>query len=260
MGPRLMHRRDLLALGASAMAVPWADAQPAGADKPLLLVNALYPPFVNAPGHPRGEGIDIDIAREALRRGGGRYKLDVQIVPWKRALFMLEHGVADFTTTVAYTPERDRFLAWSGAYRSHIAYHFYSRKGANVSVRRIEDVARYRLGLSAGFFYPQPIRQQAGSRIEQAKDIATVVKLLLTDRVDLIVISNYAGAWEIREQGVADQLDVQPFEFPNENQAFMAFSRARPNPVALAAMTAGLASMVRDGTVARLEQKYLSAP
>jgi hypothetical protein len=54
-------------------------ARPAGAqsgvpasaplDAPLLLVNTPYPPFVNTPGHPRGEGIDIEIARLALQRG-----------------------------------------------------------------------------------------------------------------------------------------------------------------------------------------------
>ncbi len=252
----MTSRRLWLAGSAATLAGPWALAEPEP-EQTLVLATAPYPPFVNLPGHPRGEGIDIDIAREALRRGGGHYRLDVQMVPWRRALFMLEHGVADFTTTIARTPERDRFLDWSTAYRTRIVYRFYSRKGSKVSVRRIEDVARYRLGLSAGFFYPEPILQQAGQNVEHAKDIATVVRLLQTGRVELIVISNYAGVWEIREQGMAGQFDVQPFEHSNENSAFMAFSRSRPHAAALAAMNTGLAAMQRDGSITRMEQRYL---
>lgn len=255
----MTHGRRLL-LGLCAAALPLHAAWAAPAPQQLTLVNAAYPPFVNAPGHPRGEGIDIEIAREALRRGGaGRFTLAVEIVPWRRALFMLEHGTADFTTTSARTPERERFLDWSGPYRVRISYRFYSRKGADVQVKHLPDLARYRLGLSAGFFYPAPILAQTGTHTEQAKDIAGVVKLLQAGRVELIVLSNYAGVWEIREQGVADQLQAQPFEYANKNAAYMAFSRARDNTEARAAMTAGLTAMLQDGSVARIERKYLLA-
>ena len=255
----MTDRRTLLAAGLAALASPWAAAAEPAADNdaPLLLVNTPYPPFVNTPGHPRGEGIDIELARMALQRGGYTGKLEVQIVPWKRALFMLEHGTADFTTTVARTAERDRFLAWSGAYRTRIRYRFYSLKGAGVRLHRLEDLSRYRLGLSAGYFYPEAIRRQAGENFEQVKDIATLLRLVTSGRVDLIVISHYAGIWEIREQGLTDQLERQPFEFPSESPAFMAFSRVRPNPAAQAALTQGLAAMVRDGTVAHVEARYL---
>lgn len=256
-------RRRLLAAGLCVLAARPAGAQsgvPASAplDAPLLLVNTPYPPFVNTPGHPRGEGIDIEIARLALQRGGYMGKVEVQIVPWKRALYMLENGNADFTTTVAKTPERDRFLTWSGAYRTRIRYRFYSAKGSPVRVNRLEDLSRYRLGLSAGYFYPEAIRRQAGGNVDQVKDIATLLRLVLSGRVDLIVISNYAGTWEIREQGMAERLERQPFELASESPAHMAFSRVHANAAAQAAMTAGLAAMVRDGTVAQIESRYLA--
>ena len=255
------RRRRLLGLAASALVLPPAmthAAAPAGEPPVLRLVTSPYPPFINPPGHPRGDGIDIDIAREALKRGGAdRWRVEVLQVPWKRALFMLEQGLADFTTTIARTPERERFLDWSVAYRFHVLYRFYSRKGAAVSVHRLEDAARYRLGLAAGVFYPEAILQQAGNNIEQAKDVPTAIKMLQTGRVELVVISNYAGVWEIRENGLAGQLDAQPFEFQTEKPAFMAFSRARRQPEALAAMSAGLAAMLKDGSVARIEQRYL---
>ncbi|PTT88069.1 hypothetical protein DBR42_10420, partial [Pelomonas sp. HMWF004] len=85
-----------------------------------------------------------------------------------------------------------------------------------MQVKRLADVARYRRDLSAGFFDPEPLLAQAGTHPEQAKDIA--------------------GAWEIREQGLADPLLAQPFEYANEGAAYLAFSRARDNAEARAAM------------------------
>jgi hypothetical protein len=104
----------------------------------------------------------------------------------------------------------------------------------------------------------EAIRRQAGDNVDQVKDIATLLRLVLSGRVDLIVISNYAGTWEIREQGMSEQLERQPFELASESPAHMAFSRVHANAAAQAAMTAGLAAMVRDGTVAQIESRYLA--
>lgn len=251
-------RRRLLALGAASLAPAWALADTAA---PLVLVNTIYPPLVNPPGDASGEGIDIEIAREALRRGGHAGPIDIQWVPWKRALFMLEHGKADFTTTVNYSTERDRFLRWSLSYRAGKHYHFYTRRGAGRQLSRLQDLQGLRLALSAGYIYPKAVLDQVGGRVEYGRDVSAAVQLVERDRADVVLVTALVGQWEVRRLGLADRLDRQPLEHFNPEPTFMGFSKSSPrSAAAVAAMDAGLAGMQRDGSIARMEKRYMSAP
>lgn len=250
-------RRHLITAGASALATPWALAQPTEPE-PLVLANAVYPPLVNPPGDPRGEGVDIDVAREALRRGGAPWPVTVQWVPWKRVLFMLERGLADLTTTVNHSPERERFLRFSDGYRNGTRYFFFSRKGLNLKLRKLDDLRGHRLALAEGFFYPEPVLAAVGRAVEYGKDVATAVRLVEAGRADVVIVSHLAGLWAVRQQRLEAVLERQPLEFMKPSPVYMAFSRERPRSVvALAAMNAGLASMRADGSIARIEAQYM---
>jgi polar amino acid transport system substrate-binding protein len=249
-------RRHFLRSGALLLPA-WAQAAPA-VDAPLKLANTVYPPLVNPAGHASGEGVDVDIAREALRRGGWRGEIEVQWVPWKRVLFMLERGLADFTTTVNHSADRDRFLRWSSSYRAGKHYHFYTRRGSGLKVEKLQDLQGLRMAVGAGYIYPQPVIDQMQGRVEQARDVAAAVQLVEHQRADVVIVTALVGLWEIRQLQLADRLERQPLQFFNPEPTYMAFSKASPRtPAALAAMDAGLAAMLRDGSIGRIEKRYV---
>lgn len=246
-------RRSVLA--ASALLAPSLQAT-APPSRRLLLVNAEYPPFVMSPGDAQGPGMDIDIAREAMRRSG--YAIDVELVPWRRALHMLEHGQADLTTTISLSGDRSRYLRFSIGYREAVQYRFYSRRGASVALERLDQLNGISLGLTSGFFYPQAIREAPGVRIHEGKDLATTVQMLQASRTDLIVVNHLAGAWTIRRLGLEDKLQRLPFVYSSGSPTYMAFSRVRhPDDAALEAMDRGLKQMLADGALKRIESRYL---
>lgn len=241
---------------AGALLAPVAVAQTASPG--LVLVNTIYPPLVNPRGDAAGEGIDIEIAREALRRGGHAGPIDIQWVPWKRALFMLQQGTADLTTTVNYSTERDRFLRWSLSYRAGKQYHFYTRRGAGQQLTRLEDLQGLRLALSAGYIYPQAVLDQVSGRVEYGRDVSAAVRLVEHDRADVVLVTALVGQWEVRRLALADRLDRQPLQHFNPEPTFMAFSKNSPRAeAALVAMDHGLASMQRDGSIGRIEKRYV---
>ncbi|MDN3919278.1 substrate-binding periplasmic protein [Roseateles violae] len=252
--PDLLRRR---LLGATLLApLPGLPLHASAASAPLRMVNAVHPPFVNPSDHPRGEGIDIEIAREALRRGGD-YRFELELLPWKRALLMLERGEADLTTTISRNGDRDRYLAWSSAYRLAAGYSFFARPGSRPRLEGLEGLAGKTIGVLAGYFYPPNIVEQAGVVLEPARTPAQLAQKLGAGRADLIVISTRVADVELREQELARQIERQPYQYPASSPNYMAFSKLRPHAQPLAAMEAGLASMARDGSLRRIEQKYL---
>ena len=250
--PFHLDRRRWLA---SLAAVPALAHAEKGASAPLVMVNTIYPPFVNAPGDPGGEGLDVEIAREVLRRIG--HTMELQVVPWRRVLLMLEYGHADFTTTISRRDDRDRYLEWSNPYRLGAAYRFYALKSSKFKLNSLDDLRGRRLGLIAGFNYPPPITEVPNVRLERTGDIAMLTKMLIADRTDFMVVTAIAGAWEIRKLGLADRLEQQPYEYTSTSPNYLAFSKRRPIAGKLPAINAALQAMVKDGSMARIQAKYL---
>jgi polar amino acid transport system substrate-binding protein len=250
----MILRRPLLCLPALAWPGAGAAAEPSNA--PLLLVNAVYPPFVNPPGHPQGEGLDVEIAREALRRAGREMR--VELLPWKRALLMLENGQADLTTTISRNGDRDRYLRWTQSYRNGANYHFYTRKGSALQLNSLADLAGRHLGMVQGFFYPEAISGQQGVVIDSARDVTVLARKLQAGRIEVMVVTGIRGAWEIREAGLADQLVRQPFQYTAVSPNYIAFSKLRCDESLVAATRAALRQMMADGSMAAIERRYLT--
>ena len=102
-----------------------------------------------------------------------------------------------------------------------------------------------------------PLDQVEG-RLEQARDVAAAVQLVEHERADVVIVTALVGLWEIRQLGIADLLERQPLQHFNPEPTFMAFSKASPRtPAALTAMDAGLAAMQRDGSIGRIEKRYV---
>lgn len=227
------------------------------AQAPLRLANAPYPPFVMPEGDALGDGMDIEIAREAVRR---TLRREVQLVrmPWKRVLAELEQGEADFTTTISLSGDRRRFLLFTQGYRTEVRYHVYTRADSNLQLNGLADLAPLRLVGSAGFFYPPALRSATRSPWVEAKDIEMAVRMLYAQRVDGVVLNHLAGAWQVRQLGLQKDLQLQPFTYRSGSPTYMAVARARPEAAALvAALDRGLRSLRADGGLGAIERRYL---
>lgn len=242
-----LSRRLLLACALPAA----ARAKPA----PLVMVNTVYPPFVNAPGDPAGEGLDVEIAREALRRAG--HEMTLTLRPWKRVLLELETGQADFTTTISRRDDRSRYLAWSPAYRNGADYCFFARPGAPFTLAQLDELQGRRLGVVSGFHYPPPLLQVPRLQLVPGRDVTMLVKMLLAERSDYMVATALAGRWELKQLGLSEQVREQPYRYHSDSPNYLAFARARPKAMAaLAGVSAALTQMRADGTLRRIEQRY----
>lgn len=233
-------------------------AASATAPRELLLAVSTLPPYVLEAGHPAGDGIDVDIAREALRLGGG-YRLRVERLPWRRVLAMLEQGEADLTAAARETPERRQFLGFSRGYGGTVQHDFYMRRERGTAIRKLADLASLHVGVVAGFAFPPPLQAALGGQLDQAISLPTLLRMVAARRVDVAVVNHLPGRWLLQELGLADQLLRQPFSHDSGDQTHMAVSRVKPDQEAiLAALDRGLAMLARaPGGWARFETPYL---
>jgi polar amino acid transport system substrate-binding protein len=220
-----------------------AGAAPARGAAPLRLVAEVDPPYV-LPGHePLGAGIDIDIARQALALGQGP-DFRVQLLPFRRALILLENGQADLTLGLGITPERERYLAFSQPYGGEVRHQFISATGSRVRVRALDDLRSLRVGLVRGYAYPEGVMRTIGQPASWASSKSALLRMVVAQRIDVAVMEAQAARWVAGELGLQAALQAQPFEIRSASGAHFAFSRASPAAMAArAAMDRGLALM-----------------
>lgn len=247
----MLTRRGLLLSGAGV-----AQAAPS---RRLRLVNDVYPPYVMPAGEALGDGIDVELLREALAPAG--YTLELQLLPWRRALAMLEQGEADLTTTVSLSADRDAYLHYSVGYRRQVLYSFFALKERKLELRSLAQLSGYRLGLAAGFRYPPAIEAAAIGRVDRGRDLPTLVNMLAAQRVDVICGNHLPLAWSIRQQGLAKELQRQPYAYRSRSSTYMAVAKRR-HPASgglLASVDAGLQRLQATGRAAAIERRYLQA-
>lgn len=254
-----MHTRRHFSLAMGSLPLV-ASATPTGsaAARRLVLVGDVNPPYLLDAGHPLGDGLDADIAREALRLGGN-YTLEVQRVPWRRALSMLEFGQADFAAGARNTPERQRFLGFSQGYGRNVHHALYTRQDWHRKpVRELADLRGLTVGLVNGYAYPAELRAALTGRIETALNMPTLLRMLAAQRIDLVVLSGLPGQWLVQEMNLGGTLLRQPYVHDSGQPTQMAFSLQRPGHAeALAAMNRGLAQLAQEKAWARFEARYL---
>jgi ABC-type amino acid transport substrate-binding protein len=173
-------RRQFLTL----VTIPALGGAVPGAVATLRMVSETLPPYVLPEDHPLGEGIDVDIARQALGAQGG-LPIRLERLPWRRALALLESGEADLAPGVRRTAERERFLAFSQPYGSVVRHRAYSAREVRFSVRRSADLAQWHVGLVEGYAYPESLLAALGARVSRLPDEPALLRVAAAGRVDV---------------------------------------------------------------------------
>lgn len=222
----------------------------------LRLVAEPEPPYVLPLGHPLGEGIDIDIARAALRQGGGP-DFDVQLVPFRRAMAMLEQGAADLTVGLGRTPEREQVLAFSQPYGNEVWYQFLRAATRPARVKGLEDLRDLHIGAVRGHSLPAVLEAALGPRVSRVTSREALLRMASAGHVDLAVMERVTVRWLLQEMGLQAQLRAEPFELRSGGAPHIGFSRRSADAMAaLAPMNRGIERLAAGGWSA-FEEPYL---
>ncbi len=164
----------------------------------LLVVYTEWYPYT----YKNGKGFEIEIFKAVMDKIGVRVIL--KEFPFKRCLKMIETGTAHAVVSVLDTPDRRRYIIFSGEYISVSRTLFFTRKESKVRYTgSLKDLKTYSIGTIAGFSYGTEFDNAKSLRKEEVLDAERLVKLVLGGRYDL-GIENQAVI-----KGVAQKLGVE---------------------------------------------------
>jgi len=187
--------------------------------KLLVVTDNSFPPFEFVED---GEvkGIDVEVFGLVMQRLGIPY--EVQLLPWTRALKLVETGDADVLLTATYSKERGEFAYYTPdqiefletnkipkAYISKSNWVFFIR---NIhqdtfifeSLEQIRD-DKYRIGFNANYAYgPKILGAGWDTRVYQTTEENFAA--LAEGKIDMYLSDDVVGLWVLEKMGLQDQV------------------------------------------------------
>lgn len=195
-------------------------------------------------------GALVELTIAAFKRAG--YNVDIQYLPWKRALEKSLAGDFDVLLGVYYTKERELLLAYSEPI-GKLDLCLVKRSGDDIRFTTLEDLKPYPIGLVRGAAVSPEFDHAARTflNIEYVSILEYNIRKLLNHRIDLFVDKNFMVQKIIREKYPDSIAKVDILSPPLQSMGFYnAFPRSRPDHLHLLnAFNEGLAQLVSDGTM-----------
>lgn len=229
-------------------------ALPAQAQRLVFAFNTAEPyKVLDADGRPAGAYVDI--IRELARRS--QLVLQIEQVPLKRVLAMLENGSADISIGIKGGPDRDSYLQFLDPPFAPSTRTVVLQRASDPRVlRSYDDLLPLRIGVVEGVHYFPRFDDDRRLQRDAAPNVDSALRKLLAKRFDVLMINSLQAQGELRGKRYHHQVREAAVSFEFGPPRRIALSRYSPVAQQLqGVLSAQLAGMVKDGTIRRLLAK-----
>jgi polar amino acid transport system substrate-binding protein len=208
------------------------------------------PPGEYLDKNDRVTGPTAEMVRELMKRLG--IKKEIQLLPWIRAYKMAQLGPRTAVFETTRSEERENQFKWVGPIK-RIRWTFFGRKNSKITANSLEDLKKLRLiGVYLGDAKGDYLKSKGFTNLFQPPTAVQCVKMLMSDRLDLVFFSDLGTPEVIRDAGYQPDDLVEVF-ISETRYGYIALSKDSPDEeVRLWQKT--LDDMKKDGTFARYYQ------
>jgi len=238
-----LHLLTLLLAAATTAAVGAAPA----AD--MLFITTEHSPPASMLDGDTVVGRETEKIREMLVRSEIPHQ--ISLLPWKRAYMLAQQQERNCVYSTTRTPEREKLFKWVGpTYETE--WLLLGRADRKLTLRTLDDARPLRIGTYLGDARDEYLRER-GFLVEPAQNDASNPKKLLLNRIDLWAVGMRTGSQSLQQFKLPPE--IVPLLTFNHVQVYLACNLNVPDAL-IARMNAALATMRRDGSLARVERKY----
>ncbi|NMM39976.1 substrate-binding periplasmic protein [Pseudoalteromonas arctica] len=221
----------------------------------FYFVGTTFPSVLEKNEQGQIEGLGADIVGEICLRLGCQIKID--ILPFKRALKMVELGKADAFIGPYKSKVREQYMVYSEAAFYQDSLVFYVKNSNEFQwYNNLETLKELSVGLTRGWNYGDDFEQYKSQlKVSEVGTMEASFLQLIHDRVDIIVTHPRAAQPVIKQLRLADQVkQLQPPLIINKG--YFGFSKKRNLNDFITSFDKELNNMMANGEVKKMSEKY----
>jgi polar amino acid transport system substrate-binding protein len=202
----------------------------------------------------RVQGLSVDVAQELAARLG--MQLDIDVLPWSRALYIAQTQTSVMLFTVAKTPEREKNYYWIGPVTYSEEWLYKLKRRTEIRVRKLEDARHYLVGDEANNA-SIPVLARLGIRVDTAPSMSSNCRKFKIGRVDLILfdpdgVESFASSCELKMNEIEKTVQV-----PRDTALYFAFGKSTPQEF-IRRVNAAFDGMVKDKSLQKINKTWKS--
>jgi polar amino acid transport system substrate-binding protein len=237
-----------LSLTAALLALPAATMA-----ENLVFTGSEWPPYAML---EKGQitGIQVEIIRSLGKRLG--FDVEIQILPWKRALMYVKEGKADAVFAPFRTEEREEYMYFTSEPLLIQKLAIVAKKGSGIKADKIDDLKGKVVGVVRGYDNtPEFDNYEGFERKDFSKDDRQLIKKFVNDRIPLIASSDEGVTKYLCKQAGVEIEDVYVLK---ATPGYIGFSRTLGEKgITLAEkFSQALRKLKEEGAVQKIESKY----
>lgn len=208
-------------------------------------------------------GLDNDLISAVAKQAGCSIQLDN--MPWKRALKMLETGGISLTSGASKTAEREAYAYFSDPYRDESVAIFVQKSKANQytfdSLSAFAN-AGLTIGTTRGYHYGDDFmgmieKKAIKGKISESSSDEKSLKKLAAGRADVVLIDKYAGAALVKSMGLSSKIVMHSLTLNSADIHFM-FSMKSSSKDLVSKFNKALKEMKASGEYDKILNRYLN--
>lgn len=249
-----MRRRPLL-LGLVALT---ALAAPACADEQGVTGYTENLPPLNYGSKDGPQGFSVELLQLICIQAG--LPLDIQLLPWPRAVQRADANPRGLLFSLTRTPERESQYQWIGPIGARRIVVYKLAQRTDLQLARLSDLGPHKLGVVRDSATSRQLLAQGlkpGQQLELGLDDASNLRKLLAGRMDYVLLLDWAAAWQLKQLQLPYST-LQPVLDYDTNKSYWYGLRPDADPALVKRLQAALEAIKRDGRYERLRQRYFN--
>ncbi|MBF0226792.1 MAG: transporter substrate-binding domain-containing protein [Desulfobacterales bacterium] len=202
-------------------------------------------------------GFSTEIVEQLLKETG--IKGNIRVYPWERAYkkALEEENVLIYTIT--RTEARENLFKWVGPISDRNIYLYKLKKRKDININNLEDAKKFRVGALIGSAAAKSLINTGFTEnvnLFPVPDEAQNVRKIMLNRVDLIIILDWALAWQGKQQEIALGTFEKVLPVDTELKYYLGFSRQTSDEI-VDKFQGSLEKIDKEGIIEMIKNKYM---
>lgn len=142
-------------------------------------------------------GFLVEVCKEAFKRAG--FKMKLHFMPWNRALMLSKKGFIDGLLGAYFNEARKKQYYFSVPIGKATTV-LITQKNSQISTNynKLINLKKYTFGVGRGWIYSDKFDNASYLKKEETKDVQQLIRMLIENRVDIIIIAKKVFQHEVK--------------------------------------------------------------